>query len=235
MLLFALGCGREEQAGSSASLAELIETLCPEGPVAVTRYAWALPDEAALIAGRIAQSTGEDFDGWMHAGRPYSPAYGVTPTEFDQLRRAWGSDERVLLTLDDHVIEFVHKPTLSRVIAGVELATLNDVELHADADMIRTYWGDLQPGEPYAPDFAEGYALHGFEGRRWSMQEGDWENARRDPQGSAKELSFTLLRSPDASEAALMLRVASRRSGVTYVDDEILLRYRIDPGSDDSR
>ena len=101
--------------------------------------------------------------------------------------------------------------------------------------MIRTYWGDLQPGESYAPDFAEGHVLHGFEGRRWSMQEGDWESARRDPQGAAKELSFALLRSPDSGEAALMLRVASRRSGVTYVDDEIILRYRVDPEADDSR
>lgn len=223
LLAFLPSCG--EGPTAAPPLAELISRLCPEGPVAVTRFAEALPDEAALIADRIERSTGEDFDKWMQADRPYSPAYGVTAAEFDLLRRAWSSEERVLLTLDDHVIEYVHKPGLSRIIAGVELATLNDLELHADADMIRTFWGDLQPGEALSPDYPEGHRFHGYRGRRWSQSEGSWESSRKDAQGSARMLEFWLMSSPDDTEVAVYFRVASRRSGITYVDDEVLLHY----------
>lgn len=232
---WAAGCGSGEAESSPGGLAELLAAVCPEGPVAATRLERALPDEAALLAARVAQATGEDFEDWMHTRRPFDPAYGLSAAEFDALRRAWGSEERVMLTLDEHVIEFVHKPTLSRIIAGVELATLNDVELHAEADRIRTYWGDLQPGEAWAPQYPEDHPFHGFTGRRWSLQEGNWELARRDPNGTAKEVRFELLRSPEGDRAGIVFRVASRRSGVTYVDDEIILRYAVDPAGTDGR
>ena len=201
----------------------------------MTRFERALPDKAALLAARVAQAVGEDFEDWMHTRRPFDPAFGLSAAEFDALRRAWGSEERVMLTLDEHVIEFVRASTLSRVIAGVELATLNDVELHAEADRIRTYWGDLQPSEAWAPQYSEDHPFHGFTGRRWYMQEGNWELARRDPNGTAKEVIFELLRSPKGDQAGIVFRVASRRSGVTYVDDEVILRYAVGSKEIDGR
>ena len=219
-------CGGGEVAPTSPSAA-LIAALCPPGAWTATEYRFGLADRAALLQDRFEEATDEDFGAWLSEGRGYEDGMGLTEDEFRFLLRAWEERKQTILNFGKVVIEFAGNEELVRVIAGSSLATLYELELLPSADAIRTPWGEVQGSVALRFPSSQDHTLAPFEGRVWLLEEGDWDAAEHAPDGTAKRIELWIGSRGPTREAVFYFRVSSRRSGVTYVHDEVVLRYLV--------
>lgn len=203
---------------------ELSVEMSPEMVSIMARFRASVAVNAEWFRDYIHQFPEADTNDPFGSALPFHENFGIREEEYEQLLDFMKNDMQEYQEVRPFSMEVSGSEDRLRIVSAGRYEALVGITFDFEADQVETPWGTLTGSEPKVLTKNEKPAGP-FEGRIWTLEEGDAEAAIFDGEGVARFLRFMIGERENGRKGHLyaMLRVIDQ--GEVLVNETIVLQW----------